>query len=311
MQKFTFIKDIYNIKVDICTVKNLETKQHKLQCKNDHPITCNFENLVKTLMKSLPQPCVNRKYGCKEFLMEENMSQHESKCGFRKVNCAMLNCKNEGLCFSNYLEHVSNVHTIPIIEYRKKLDFSFSISDDFNPSYFVWKAKRLIAFNKNFFEVGLIKDSLVYRWIYFLGFTEEAKKYHYKATLINDKTGDKISFEKQVRPMSETSEFIIESENAFVVPVSTCKKYKKGYFGLDLDEVHYEIELIEESTEKETEDEANGINEKCVICLENTLTIAMKGCGHLVSCHACASKLQKECPICRAPNIGTMKIYFP
>ena len=77
---------------------------------------------------------------------------------------------------------------------------------------------------------------------------------------------------------------------------------------LDNEELDYVVSDIENAY---IEGEANDVNEKCVICLENTLTIAMKGCGHLVSCHACASKLQKECPICRAPNIGTMKIYFP
>ena len=50
---------------------------------------------------------------------------------------------------------------------------------------------------------------------------------------------------------------------------------------------------------------------KCVICLDSDLTIALKECGHVVSCLECAPKLPKECPICRAPNTGTLKIFFP
>ena len=239
--------------------------------------------------------------------MKDQLPKHQSVCQFRKVNCAVLNCKNDGLCFLKYLDHINDFHNLPVVKHQKKLDFSFSMSEDFSPLCFVWKAKRFTAFNKNFFEVGLIKNSLVYRWIYLLGFEEEAKKYHYKATLINDKTGEKISFEKQVRSMTETSESIVESENAFVVPVTTCKKFKKGR----IDEVRYEIELKEQSEKKICEEKPIDSNEKCVICLDNPLAIALKECGHLVSCQECAKNLPDKCPICRAKNTGTLKIFFP
>ena len=51
---------------------------------------CNFENLVRKLMKSLPQPCVNSKFGCKEIIMAEDMLNHEPICDFQKVYCVML-----------------------------------------------------------------------------------------------------------------------------------------------------------------------------------------------------------------------------
>ena len=140
--------------------------------------------LLKNLLGVLPQPCTNNKYGCQEMLMKDQLPQHQLMCQFQKVNCAVLNCKNDGLSYLKYLDHVNDFHNVPVVNYQKKLDFSFSMSEDFSPLYYVWKAKQLTAFNKTFFEVGLIKNSLVYRWIYLLGFDEEAKKYHYKATLI-------------------------------------------------------------------------------------------------------------------------------
>ena len=75
--------------------------------------------------------------------------------------------------------------------------------------------------------------------------------------------------------------------------------------------INYEIELMEESNKKEKDLKTKKSNEKCVICLDNALAIALKGCGHVISCHECAPKLPKECPICRAPNTGTLKIFFP
>ena len=208
------------------------------------------------------------------------------------------------ICYSKYLEHVNNIHKWPPLVYKKRLDLSFYVTEDLNPLDMVWKARRISAFDKTFFEVGMIKNSLVYRWIYLLGFSEEAKNFQYKATLIDDKTEYKISFEEQVRPMTENYEFIVESQNAFVVPLATCKKYKKD----NVDEVQYEIELTEKSDEKVLEEKSN---RKCVICLDQDSTMALTGCGHVVSCSECAPRLPEECPICRVPKIGTLKIFYP
>ena len=93
-------------------------------------------------MKSLPQPCSNSKYGCKEILMTEDTSNHELSCEFQKVYCAVLDCKKEGLVYWKYLKHVDEIHNLPVIQFQKKVDFSFLISDDFNTNQFLWRSKR-------------------------------------------------------------------------------------------------------------------------------------------------------------------------
>ena len=50
---------------------------------------------------------------------------------------------------------------------------------------------------------------------------------------------------------------------------------------------------------------------KCVICLDKSLTYAVRPCGHLIACTDCAEKLPKECPICRCNISDTLKIFFP
>ena len=50
---------------------------------------------------------------------------------------------------------------------------------------------------------------------------------------------------------------------------------------------------------------------KCVICLDNEVTIALQPCGHICACYGCSEKLQKECPICRTTFKTTLRIYFP
>ena len=50
---------------------------------------------------------------------------------------------------------------------------------------------------------------------------------------------------------------------------------------------------------------------KCVICLDKPLTIAVRPCGHMISCLECVKKLSPKCPICRSTISDTLKIYFP
>ena len=46
----------------------------------------------------------------------------------------------------------------------------------------------------------------------------------------------------------------------------------------------------------------------CQICMDKERCVALRPCGHLMSCEACAPFL-KNCPICRIPVKGYFKIY--
>ena len=46
----------------------------------------------------------------------------------------------------------------------------------------------------------------------------------------------------------------------------------------------------------------------CQICMDKERCIALRPCGHLLSCEKCAPSL-RNCPICRNPVKGYFKIY--
>ena len=53
-------------------------------------------------------------------------------------------------------------------------------------------------------------------------------------------------------------------------------------------------------------------DEMCVICLERPILIALKPCGHVCLCQKCFRKAPPpDCPLCRCPITGTLKVYFP
>ena len=52
-------------------------------------------------------------------------------------------------------------------------------------------------------------------------------------------------------------------------------------------------------------------NNKCVICLDRSLSVAIRPCGHVIACFDCAQKLPNECPICRSVILDTLRVYFP
>ena len=53
------------------------------------------------------------------------------------------------------------------------------------------------------------------------------------------------------------------------------------------------------------------IEATCVVCLENSQTVAFAGCGHLCLCVACSHELinrsdlthEAQCPVCRRPSV--------
>ena len=53
----------------------------------------------------LPNPCQNHLDGCKEFLMESDLPDHEAECVFRKANCVCMSCQ-EKVPYHDFTNHV-------------------------------------------------------------------------------------------------------------------------------------------------------------------------------------------------------------
>lgn len=84
----------------------------------------------------------------------------------------------------------------------------------------------------------------------------------------------------------------------------------------------YEDEAVDSDAESAIEDQnSNDTNRRlCVICQENTPTIVLLPCKHLVLCDACNLKLQADaitndadgyqCPCCRSVVQDNMQVYI-
>ena len=60
-----------------------------------------------------------------------------------------------------------------------------------------------------------------------------------------------------------------------------------------------------------TEAAAAGVQQiaECVVCLEEGPTHAVLPCGHRCLCARCLAAAAKECPVCRTPSQGTVRIF--
>ena len=70
------------------------------------------------------------------------------------------------------------------------------------------------------------------------------------------------------------------------------------------------LDVVNNKEEQSREEDIEA-NNKCVICLDKSLCVALRPCGHVIACFECAQKLPKECPICRKTISDTLRIYFP
>ena len=83
---------------------------------------------------------------------------------------------------------------------------------------------RISAFGFTFFEVGIITDQFMFRWIYVLGDPDVAKNFYYHVK-INNGGEVEMAFSNQVRSLSEHYNDITKSFQAFFMPIVRVKEF--------------------------------------------------------------------------------------
>ncbi len=164
-----------------------------------------------------PIPRKSVKSGGQDLLYAEDILRHEPFCDFMKIQCAILDCKDD-VCLLGYLEHLQR-HPIESLSDGKSWRLPFTFEDGKDKK---WSPKKLTAFNETFFDVGMVKDNLVYRWIFFLGLPDQAKNYVYHASIKMD-SGEPMKFFGQVRSMAETIDEVMNGET-FMFHINTAKR---------------------------------------------------------------------------------------
>ena len=199
-------------------------------------------DICDILLPQLPKFCKYENDGCEEIQMKEDMVNHEQECVFREIDCPELSCY-EKVTYMSLMDHLGNAHKNcqNIVSEKFKLNPKMAEVGKFAPT-------RITAFKNTFFEVGIIKDQQMFRWIYFLGDPDVAKNFFYHVKLKKENSEEELNYFKY--------EDILASYNAFVTVVAQVKNFLDGNGNLTLE---YKIRNMK--AEAKDEDIESGISD--------------------------------------------------
>ena len=240
----------------ICT-NHVNYANHYCCYLNDHYYPCNNYNIkntqLQTLRTHLPEFCSNKDKGCQEILMKEEMINHDQECVYRPINCPDLKC-TEKVTYHGLLDHFTEVHkdyiSMDALK-KKKFLITCKIGVNLKPTELL-PPTRITAFDRTFFEVGIIKDQLMLRWIYILGDPNVAKNFSY--TVRVKKENIEMSFSRKVKSLSEHYNDITKVKQAFVMPVDEELLY-------DTNNIVFEYKIRNLKEEAKDEDVESGISD--------------------------------------------------
>ena len=210
---------------------------------------------LKTLMAQLPVECKYKSNGCQEILMKEDMFKHEQGCLLTPPYCPMsygLNC-TQRFTYHGLMKHVTQVHKgLDVIE-KKKFVITSKIDASLKPQKLA--TTRISAFDFTFFEVGTIIGQFMFKWIYILADPDVAKNFYYHVKIKNA-SGVELTFNDQVRSLSEHYGSIIGSYKAFFMPIVRVKEFMD-----DNSQMVFEYQIRNMKEEAKDDNEESGISD--------------------------------------------------
>merc|ERR1712062_429817 len=211
---------------------------------------------LQTLMAQLPVVCEYKSYGCQEILMKEDMMKHEQGCLLTPPYCPGLNCTQRST-YHGLMKHVTQVHKgLDVIEKKK-----FVITSKIDASLKSQKlaTTRISAFDCTFFEVGTItgvwSGQFMFKWIYILADPNVAKNFYYHVKIKNA-SGVELTFNDQVRSLSESYNDITGSFKAFFIPIARVKEFMD-----DNSQMVFEYQIRNMKEEAKDDNEESGISD--------------------------------------------------
>jgi len=207
------------------------------------------------ILQQLPFECKNTRFGCKEILMAKEILEHEKNCLYRAINCPVLNCFSTDLAYLSLNDHIEKCHKDGMKCFENKLKIQIKIGSNLENGY-IGPPTKIDAFNRSFFEVGLIKNGFMYRWVYFLGSVEEERNFQYKVILKHG-NGKVISTEENVSSLDSCYKTIVENDDKIF---SISVKKLKQIMGPN-NTLYYTIELRDLKEEAKDDDEESGISD--------------------------------------------------
>ena len=196
--------------------------------------------------------CENAKFGCQEnFFKEEELYKHEKYCSYQRVYCVDIECE-ENVCLLDYLEHFKSTHGN---SENRSNDKTFHLPIELDILQEVCTFTKFTVFEKTFFDVSIIRENTIFKWIYSLCLPKEAEMLFYHAFL-TDKNDVKVAtVYEQVRSMVESPDSVIEDGNCFILGVQKAKRYAVD----GGNKVEFSVQIT--SLKDEDEDEESGIDD--------------------------------------------------
>ena len=120
-----------------------------------------------------------------------------------------------------------------------------------------WSPKQFTAFNKTFFDMGIMRNNLIYKWVYVLATPDEAKHFYFHA-YVKDNNGENVeTYYRQVRSLVESHEDVIENGNCAIIVVKSAKKLIKP----GTNQVDFSMKIRSLKEEAKDEDDESGIDD--------------------------------------------------
>ena len=227
----------------LCRFNNTQYGCYRNFCRKN-------QKKYETLMDQLPVFCKYEANGCQEILMKEDMAEHEAGCIYWAANCADLKCNTKAPSVV-YMDHLAKVHKANNILVLENKLFNITTLAGSAPEGHKFAPTQINAFGYNFFEVGIIRNNFLFRWIYVLGNPDEAKNFYYHVKVKKGDTKEELNNFVQVRSMIENHQEITNAFHAFFVPMVRVKEFMDENFKIELE---YKIRnMKEEAKDDEVE----------------------------------------------------------
>ena len=187
------------------------------------------------------------------------------KCGFWHIglkaklgkNFSMISCStSQDPDASNNVWEYVNLKSKWVIDNENDVSVQ-SVFDKAIDTSAKWSPKKFTAFGKTFFDVSIIRNKIIYKWIYVLALPDEAKKFQVDVSVKNSMGEIVLDYHEQTRSMVESHDFVIENEKCFMLGI----KKAKGYAMKDTNQVDYTVKIRNLKDEAKDEDEESGIDD--------------------------------------------------
>ena len=118
-----------------------------------------------------------------------------------------------------------------------------------------WYPKKFTAFNKTFFEVNVLINNTICKWLYVLALPQEAKNFYYHACMKNSMGEVVTTYYEQARSMVFSYKEIIENGHCFLF-------HQKRIENMDgTDYVDFSVKIRNLKDEAKDDDEESGIDD--------------------------------------------------